>query len=137
MLTRLLTFIRMHKKARLRTDNRPCAICGLAPKIRLSSDGNNYGRYCLYYGLRVPPEELNNVHEGLRLVCREDGNHFTWPVIGVTPKDLLDWRMDHMDRHFHRKVLVWGVLIGVATILVTALGIWVEANTTITILPDH
>jgi len=134
---RIFKYFKYRKEARERSDSRPCAVCGLAPKIRLNTD--SMGRYCLYYGVRIPPEDLNKVDEGLREYCRLDGNHFTWPVRNVDPKELLDWRIQHNDRHFNRKVLVWGVAIGVLTIVITALGVWFDANAaiTVTVTPNH
>lgn len=108
-------------------DNRPCAVCGLAPRIRLDGD---YGRVCLFYGVRILSDEENDVTKGMRSYCMNDGNNFVWPVRGLGHKDLLDWSIHRSDWYLKRTAIKVGAVVGVLGVVLTAIGIvmsfWVK-----------
>lgn len=99
---------------------RPCRICGLAPNIRLSEE---HGQYCLYYGVRITPEEAGNPQSILRRRCIEDGNLFVWPLRGLTPIQLLDWRRQQADWRLKRLSLKSAMIIGGISVLLTLAGL--------------
>jgi len=100
-------------------DTRPCRICGLAPQIRISAE---HGQFCLYYGVRLANDETRDRDNALRQRCIKDGNHFTWPVKGMTAGQLLEWRRQHMDWHLRRVSLKWAMFVGAVSIGLTVLG---------------
>ena len=116
---------RARRHVRALKDTRPCAICGLAPKIRLGK--GQYGQYCLFYGARIAPEESQNATVGLRKHCIEDGNHFTWPLRGYTAKDLLAWRINHQDWYLRRTAIKVGAIVAIVSVALTALGVVLQA----------
>jgi len=120
----LFRFLKVRRESRHRTDRRPCKICGLAPKIKVRE---GLGQYCLYYGIRIADDEASDTNNWVRKICLQDGNNFTWPVIGLKADELLEWRREHLDRHLRRKALIWGVAIGVASLVISMLGVVVEA----------
>ena len=102
-------------------DTRPCAVCGLAPKIKLKNA--DMGQFCLYYGVRIPVDEANQIQRGLRALCLQDGNHFTWPVLGYSAEKLLQWRMTHVDWHLKRSALKVGAFAGVISLIISGVAL--------------
>lgn len=102
-----------------RPDTRPCAACGLAPRIRLN---RNLGRYCLYYGVRIPSDETREMTV-LRRHCMRDGNHFVWPVEGYTAKELLAWKMTHADWHLKRTAIKVVIIVTLASMALAPFGV--------------
>lgn len=107
----------------------PCAICGMAAKISLSNHQDE--RYCLWYKVRLPADEVNDPQTPLRQYCVRDGNHFAWPLRGITPLELAEYARIHLDWATHRRsarvTLLSnriGMVIGVASLALTALGVW-------------
>lgn len=119
---RIIRLLISQKYTRQRPDTRACSVCGLAPLIRINQ--GDLGRFCLYYGVRIPPNELDASNRGIRVYCVRDGNHFVWPLVGIKPKELLEWRVQHIDRHLQRKALIWGIVIAVISLFMTAIGVW-------------
>ena len=101
-------------------DSRPCRICGLAPEIRLSSE---HGRFCLFYGVRIAPEEAGEADSPIRRRCLQDGNHFVWPLCGLTAQQLLEWKRQHADWHLDRLGLKVAIISGTVSGLVTVIGL--------------
>ena len=106
------------RRRRALPDSRPCAACGLAPKIRLN---NNLGQYCLYYGTRIPKDEAREM-SSLRKHCKEDGNHFVWPVQGYSAKDLLAWKMTMADWRLKRMFLKVAIIVALASLALAPFG---------------
>ena len=100
-------------------DTRPCSACGLAPRIRLN---NHLGRYCLYFGTRIPEDEARDLG-GLRKFCIEDGNHFVWPVHGYSAKELLAWRMTMADWRLKRTFLKVAIVVALASLALAPFGL--------------
>lgn len=107
------------RRKRTLPDSRPCKLCGLAPRIRIN---NNLGRYCLYYGTRIPEDEAREI-TGLRKICIEDGNHFVWPVQGYTAKDLLAWKMTMTDWRLKRTFLKVAIFVALLSLALTPFGV--------------
>ena len=105
----------------------PCAICGLAPQIRIRPEAKD--RFCMFYGIRITADEANDPCSTLRQHCLQDGNHFTWPVQGFGPNDLLAWHRVHLDWHFKRKAIRITIYTGVASVLLGTLGLFVSLIT--------
>lgn len=120
---KLIEIFDVRRAIRRTGDKRPCAVCGLAPKIRLDGD---YGRVCLFYGVRILPEEENDTNKGMRAYCMKDGNNFVWPVLGLNHKDLLDWSIHRNDWYLKRTALKVGAVVGVLGVVLTAIGIAVS-----------
>ena len=107
------------RQRRTRPDTRPCAACGLAPRIRLH---NHLGRYCLYFGTRIPEDEARELND-LRKFCIEDGNHCVRPVHRYSAKDLLAWRMTMADWHRKRWILKVAVIVASASLAPAPFGL--------------
>ncbi len=104
---------------------RPCSICGLSVPIPLRQGA--LGRVCLFYGIRIAPDEINDPSAPLRRHCVNDGNHFTWPARGISALELLDWRKDYLDWHIRRKSLRVAIVAGVVSAIVGLVGLFVAA----------
>jgi hypothetical protein len=76
------------------------------------------GRYCLFFQVRIPEDEESDGNSELRKACVKSGNHFTWPLDGLTAKDLLDYRFKHADWRLKRWALKVGMAVGVGTVAV-------------------
>jgi hypothetical protein len=123
-MNRWIQHWRLRRHLRTLQDSRPCAICGLAPKIRLG-DGQ-YGHYCLFYGARITPEESQDSNTGLRAHCIKDGNQFTWPIRGYSPKDLLVWRINHSDWYLKRTAMKVAAVVAILSLVLSAVGLWIH-----------
>jgi hypothetical protein len=118
-----LRFPTLRRRKNKPVDHRPCAMCGLAPRIKVHE---GMGQFCLYYGIRISDDEANDVDNDIRKICRQDGNHFTWPVVGLKADELLKWHIDHLDHHLQRTTLIWGVVIGVVSLVISLLSVLVD-----------
>lgn len=105
-------------------DTRPCAICGLAPRIKLKNA--DMGRYCIFYGIRISKEEESDDKSDVRQNCMKDGNNFTWPVESFSPQELLEWRKNHTDWFLRRSAIKVAAFVGVVSVFLTAIGIVVN-----------
>ncbi|RME42251.1 MAG: hypothetical protein D6791_18230, partial [Chloroflexi bacterium] len=90
------------------------------PEIRLSRE---HGRFCLFYGVRIAPEEADDARSPIRRRCLQDGNHFVWPLRGMTSQQLLEWKQRHADWHLDRMGVKVAMLSGLVSAQVTALGL--------------
>ncbi|MGI9304640.1 MAG: hypothetical protein ACR2RB_18330 [Gammaproteobacteria bacterium] len=115
---------RLRRQLRTSKDTRPCSICGLGPKIRLGK--GQYGQFCLYYGVRIAPEESQDVTFSLRAYCIKDGNHFTWPTRGYSAKDLLAWRINHTDWYLKRTAMKVAAVVAIVSVVLSVVGTWLN-----------
>lgn len=116
MSTSLLARIGRRFRRSAPSDSRPCAICALAGDIPL---GEGHGRFCLYFGVRIAPDELGDTKASLRKHCLRAGNQFTWPVRGASAHEMLEWRMQHQDWRLRRSAERISAVVGVVGVVLT------------------
>lgn len=99
-----------------------CKHCGLC-----SPSENEKGFYCLYYTCELPNTDAEDIDTPLRRQCRMDGNHFIWPVKGITPLELVRLKIDAEKPLFSRHTAIaslWlstmGFLVSVVSLLSSA-----------------
>jgi len=103
------------KSAAVLKDTRPCSACGMAAKIKLDQA---LGSYCLWYQVRISPDELSERKTPLRARCITDGNNFIWPLVGVKSVELVNYKRDHHDWYIKRTSLKVGMVIAVVSVVV-------------------
>jgi len=105
-----------------KNSTRPCNLCGLAPEITARE---GLGVYCLYFGMRIPQDEAEDPRSAFRQSCVANGNHFVWPVKGVNPAELHEWKIAHEDWYLNRKAVKAGMIVGLISLVASAIGIWI------------
>jgi len=108
-----------------RNRTRPCGLCGLSVPIPIR--GGALGRVCLFYGIRIAPDEINDPSAPLRRQCVVNGNHFTWPARGMSASELLAWRREHLDWAVGRRSLHVAIVTGIVTAAATLIGVFVAS----------
>lgn len=126
MLARLIRTLRRLRAERRR--NRayrlvPCRLCGFLAEVTAS---RNHGGHCVYYDVYVPKAAVDDHHSEIRLTCREDGENFRFRMRGISPIQLLEWKMRHSDWHLSRRAAQIGATVGVLSLALGAIGIWVR-----------
>lgn len=102
----------------------PCRMCGFAAPV---AGKGNWGAQCLYYDLYIKNEDLSDPQSSARTACLKDGNNFCFRIKGMTPYQLLQWRVQHTDWYLTRTALRLGAIVGVLSLLMTAAGMWIRS----------
>lgn len=113
----------VHRRGRrrgARPDSRPCAACGLAPKLRLDK---GLGQFCLYDGMRIPKDESHRI-TGLPKSGLEHGNRCIWPVHGHAARERFDRKMTREDGYLRRSSKKDALVVALASLALAPLG-WV------------
>ncbi len=79
----------------------PCRLCAFAVTIT-ASHSTDHGKLCIWYGVRLPADELKQPRSDVRSHCMRDGNNFQWPIRGYSTKQLLEQRMKLTDWYLQR-----------------------------------
>lgn len=109
----------------------PCRLCGLAGDIPF--ENHKDARYCVFFDVRIPADEVSDPNSTMRKRCVLDGNHFTWKIRSTTPIQrfehivrLSDWAEQRRQRKINIFAMRIGIVIAASSLLMTAIGIWVN-----------
>jgi len=69
-------------------------------------------------------DEARTGKSDIRHECILDGNHFIFRLKGVTPVEMLDWKMKHDDWARTRRIAVLGAVVGVISLLLLLAEVW-------------
>jgi len=100
----------------------PCSLCGFAGKTVTAG----HGYLCFFYDQYISAEEAADPHGALRKACVHDGNNLRLRVKGVTPIAMLEWRVRHADWYMSRLFSRIGALVGVTSLALGALALWLR-----------
>lgn len=102
----------------------PCRLCAFA--IRITATRQDHGRWCIWYGVRVPADELDRSTSALRMQCLRDGNNFQWPLAGLSSERLLEWRMRLSDWQLQRSTMATQKIAAVVSLVLSGIAIAVS-----------
>lgn len=117
-------FWRVKTRLKRRYHPLPCSMCGFAVPV-LSSKGE-YGCQCIYFDIYIPKDDLVKSHGEMRRLCIRSGNNFRFRMKGMSPMDMLQWRVQHSDWYLTRTSVRIGAIVGVLSLVMTAIGIWIK-----------
>lgn len=99
----------------------PCRLCAFA--IPIVATRQDHGRLCIWYGVRIPADELAEPISALRTKCLRDGNNFHWPLMGMTPERLLEWRMRLADWQLQRSTTATKKYAAIVTLVLSGIAV--------------
>ncbi|MHB8698662.1 MAG: hypothetical protein ACYC9J_11655 [Sulfuricaulis sp.] len=102
----------------------PCSMCGFA--VPVVAKKGQYGSQCLYFDVYIPRDDLFDSQGAMRRACIRSGNQFRFRMKDMSPMDMLQWRMKHTDWYLKRTSVRIGAIVGVVSLVMTALGIWLK-----------
>jgi hypothetical protein len=105
----------------------PCRLCAFAVPIYASRE-HNHGRQCIWYGVRLPADELEQPSSDVRQHCVRDGNNFQWPLKGFTSEKVLELRMKLTDWNLQRSSTVVQRLSSIISLVLSGIAIVVSVT---------
>ncbi len=112
----------------------PCRLCAFAVPIYASRE-HNHGRQCIWYGVRLPADELEQPSSDVRRHCLRDGNNFQWPLKGFTSEKVLalrmkltDWNLQRSSTAVQRLASIISLVLSGVAIVVSIAAMFIKAG---------